>query len=152
MEDFFKVITPICIGFVSAFFGSRLALIKFKKEKDWERKEKAYSEIIDSLYDLLQHCEIHKENYGQGTGYSELKENSFREKYDKAFWQIKKVTDIGAFVISESTNQVLVSLRNREKWDWNSNPSFEIYESDYKYYKSALKEIVAIAKDELQSK
>lgn len=58
------IITPIIIGFISAYIGSVLAIRKFKKEKLWERREKAYTEIIYALYDILQHLEIQKEDYG----------------------------------------------------------------------------------------
>jgi hypothetical protein len=126
-----------------------LAIVKFKKEKQWERKEKAYTEIIDSLYDLLQHCEIHKEDYGQGTGYSESKEQELGKKFNQAFWKIKKATDIGAFVISHEADKVLTELKEREKLNWNENPSFDVYEHEYQHYQAALNKIVKIAKAEL---
>jgi hypothetical protein len=42
LEEFFKIVTQMLVGFTSAFFGSLFAIVKFKKEKQWERKEKAY--------------------------------------------------------------------------------------------------------------
>jgi len=151
LEDLPNLITPIAVGFISAFFGSLVAIRKFKKEKLWERKEKAYSEIIDALYDLLQHCEIHKEDYGQGTGLSETKEKELSDNYNKAFWKIKKTTDIGTFVISSKAHDVLSELRNREKLDWERNPSFDIHENEYQYFQTALNKIVLIAKNELNA-
>ncbi len=151
MEYIASFITPITIGFISAFFGSLVAIRKFKKEKLWERKEKAYGEIINALYDLLQHCEIHKEDYGQGTGFSEEKEQEFGDKYNKAFWKIKKITDIGAFVISSEAHSILSELRNREMLNWEENPSFDVYEHEYQHFQAALNQIVIIAKAELNA-
>lgn len=151
MDEFFKIVTPMFVGFISAFFGSLFAISKFKKEKLWERKEKAYSEIIDSLYDLLQHCEIHKEDYGQGTGYSESIERKMRENFNQAFWKIKKATDVGAFVISREAHRVLTELKERKKLNWNENPSFDVYEHEYQYFQVALNKIVQIAKAELHA-
>ena len=56
------------------------------------------------MYDLVQYCEIKKEDYSQGTGYPKGKENEFRERYNKGYWKIKKVTDISVFVVSSETN------------------------------------------------
>ena len=149
--DIDNIISTVLVGFVAAFLGSLVALRKFKKEKSWERKEKAYTEIIDALYDLLQHCEIHKEDYGQGTGLSESKEDELRNNYSRAFWEIKKVTDIGAFVISAEAHDVLIKLSNREKLNWHDNPSFDIYEHEYQEFQTALNKIVKIARSELNA-
>lgn len=139
------------VGFISAFIGSLLAIVKFKKEKLWERKEKAYTEIIDSLYDLLQHCEIRKKDYGQGTGLSVSKEIEIGEKFNQAFWKIKKSTDVGAFIISHEAHKVLTELKEREELNWNENPSFELYEHEYQHFQGALNKIVQIAKAELHA-
>jgi hypothetical protein len=152
MEQLLSLIVTASVGFLSACLGSLVAINKFKKEKNWERKEKAYIEIIDSLYDLLQHCEIHKEDYGQGTGFTEEKEEEFRQRFNVAFWKIKKATDIGAFVISKEAHAVLSELNSREKLNWNENPIFEIYEHEYSHFQKALQNLVAIAKNELHEK
>ena len=86
MTEFFLKILP---GIITAVLASSLAakwsLRKFYSEKWWQRKENAYVEIIDALYDLIQYCEIRKEDYGQGTGYSEDKERKFADRYRQAF-------------------------------------------------------------------
>ncbi len=151
MEELSKIITPIFIGFISAYFGSLLAIRKFKEEKLWERQEKAYTEIIDALYNMLQYCEIQKEDYGGGTGYSEKKENEFSEEYSKAFWKIKKATDIGAFVISSEAHSVLMELRNREQLKWEENASWDIYEYEFQHFQKALNKVVVIANKEVNS-
>ena len=136
---------------MSAYIGSLLAVRKFKKEKLWERKEKAYAEVIDALYAMLQHCEIHKEDYGEGTGFSEEKERELREAYGAAHWKIKKATDIGAFVISKKAHTVLIELRKREFLRWEENPKFDIYEHEFQHFQKALNEIVDIANNELNT-
>lgn len=85
------------------------------------------------MYDLVQYCEIKKEDYSQGTGYPKGKENEFRERYNKGYWKIKKVTDISVFVVSSETNAILKELRDRPRPNWDENPIFDIYEQDYNY-------------------
>lgn len=50
----------IIIAIFASFLTSSLALQKFYSEKWWERKEKAYTEIIDALYHLITYCEVQK--------------------------------------------------------------------------------------------
>ncbi|GAG81179.1 unnamed protein product, partial [marine sediment metagenome] len=56
-----SLITAISILIV-ACKTVKWSLKQFYSEKWWERKERAYTEIIDALYDLLQYCEIQKED------------------------------------------------------------------------------------------
>ena len=152
MEEFLlKILPGIIIAIFASYLAAKWSLKKFYSEKWWERKEIAYAEIIDALYDLIQYCEIQKDDYGQGTGYSEERENEFRERYNQAYWKIKKVTDIGAFVVSNKAQSILMELRDHPRLDWNENPPFDIYAEDYKYYRDALNKIVQVAKNDLNA-
>lgn len=152
MFDFLLKILP---GIITAFLGSYLAakwsMRKFYSEQWWQRKERAYIEIIDALYDLIQYCEIQKKDYGAGTGYSEEIESDFRAKHSQALWKIKKTTDIGGFVISSKAAGILKELRDRPRLDFNENPLWELYEQDYDYYRDVLNKIVSAAKEDLNA-
>lgn len=143
-------------GIMTALLGSYLAarwsMKKFYSEKWWDRKEQAYAEIIDALYDVIQYCEIKKEDYGQGTGYSSEKESEFSSNYTAAFWKIKRATDVGAFVISAEAQSVLKNLRERPKLNWEENPPWDLYEEDYEAHLNALNKIVELAKKDLGAK
>ena len=147
--DFLIKITP---GIVAAFVASRLAVNKFYKEKSWERREKAYAEIINALYNLIKYFRVHKEDYGQGTGLSENKEAELYADYISAASSLSKATDIGSFYISEAANKVLGKLRNREQLNYHEEPMFEIYESEYQAHQLALDEFLGIAKKDLKVK
>ncbi len=142
-------------GMITAILASYLAakwsLKRLYSEKWWERKERAYEELIEALYDILQYCEIKKEDYGGGTGYPEEKMKEFQEKYTRAFWKIKKATDIGAFVVSPAAEIILKDLRNRPELKWEENPPWDIYEQDYKSYHDALKKVVDVARKDLRA-
>ena len=49
------IIIAIFTSSITAYLTAKWSLKRFYSEKWWERKEKAYSEIIDALYDLLQY-------------------------------------------------------------------------------------------------
>lgn len=152
MIDFLlKALPGIVSAIIASYLAANWSLRKFYSEKWWERKERAYTEIIDALYDLLQYCEIQKEDYGRGTGYSDVKVKELEERYSQAFWKIKKATDIGAFVVSSEAESILKELRDRPQLKWNENPPCDIFEQDYKYYNDALRRIVEIARSDLKA-
>jgi hypothetical protein len=147
VTDFLIKITP---GLIAALVASRLAVKKFYKEKSWERREKAYAEIINALYNLIKYFRIHKEDYGQGTGLPDDKEQELYVEYVNASSSLAKATDIGSFYISNNASMVLRELRNREKLDYREEPRFEIYESEYQAHQIALDKLLEIARKDLR--
>lgn len=152
MEFLIKVVPGVITAILGSYLAARWSLKKFYSEKWWERKEHAYAEIINALYDVIQYCEIKKEDYGQGTGYSQEKESEFASNYSAAFWKIKRATDVGAFVISGEAQKVLKELRERPRLKWEENPPWDIYEEDYEAHRAALSKIVELAKKDLGAK
>jgi len=151
VEFILKALPGVVTAIIASYLAAKWSMRKFYSEKWWERKEHAYVEIIDALYDLVQYCEIQKNDYGEGTGYTEEKEKEFRKRYNQAYWKIKKATDIGTFVVSSEAEAVLKELRNRPKLAWEENPPWDIYEQDYKYHRDALNKIVRLAKEDLKA-
>ena len=148
----FKLVSSIVSPFLAAYLASHWALKKHYKEKWWERKEIAYKDIIDSLYDLLQYCEIEKEDYGQGSEIQIDKFNELQERYNQAYWSIKKNITIAEYIVSEDAAVTLKKLQNREKLKWEENPPWEIFEAEYNAYKKALIEIIRISNIDLKKK
>lgn len=151
MTDIFQSILPgLLVAIVASYVTAQLALRKLYAEKWWERKAKAYTEIIEALYDLLQYCEIKKADYGNNAGYSEEKMKELSEKYSRAYWEVKKATDIGAFVVSPEAELILKELRERPRMEWDKCPPWEIYAEDYEHYRDALSKIAGIARKDLK--
>jgi hypothetical protein len=129
--------------------SARWAVQRTYNEKWWERKERAYADIIDALHDLLRYSELIAEEYLTGR-HEHQNKKEFEDKYTEAYWKIQKVTDIGAFTISEEATSILLHLQNRPKLKWNENPPWEIYEEDSKHYRDALTKIRKCARKELK--
>jgi hypothetical protein len=134
-EILLKFLPGIIAAIIASYLAARWSLRKIYSEKWWERKERAYSEIIASLCDILQFYEFKKDHYGWGRRLSEDKENEIEEKYREAYWNLKKVTDIGGFVISNEAAKVLEDLRNMPTLNWDENPPNDVYEQDYLNHK-----------------
>jgi hypothetical protein len=151
-----EILPSAFIGIISsciaAYLSSSWAVKKFYKEKRWERKNEAYEEIINALYNLLQYCEIEKKDYGQGSGYSDGKKKEIIDSFNQGYWTIKKISTLKQYFYSNDVCSILDKLNNREKLEWNENPSWEIYENEYIAYKNALDDIIKAAKRDLRIK
>jgi len=64
----------IIAAIVASYLAARWSLRKIYSEKWWERKEKAYSEIIGALSDIMQYSEFQRDNWECGLKLSEEKE------------------------------------------------------------------------------
>ncbi len=69
-----------------------------------------------------------------------------------AAFSLSRATDIGSFYISESASRVLVKLKSREQLNYNKEPMFDIYESEYQAHQLALDEFLDIVKKDLKIK
>lgn len=145
-----KVLPGIATAIVAAFLSSRWSLRRLLADKWWTRKEHAYSEIIDALYDLLQYTEIKKEDYGDGAGFSENRMKELADLYSAAIWKIKRATAIGAFVISDESAEILTTLRSRPELNWDENPPWDVYDDEHLGYKTALDEFRTAARNDLR--
>jgi len=151
IEQLLSFLPGILAAIVASYLTARWSLKKIYSEKWWERKERAYSEIIGSLYDVTQYCEAQVDYYESGGKYSEERMKEIQGKYVEAYRKLKKVATIGGFAISNEGARVLQDLLNRPKLLWEENHPSEIYDYDYKHYKQALEKFVEIANKDLKA-
>lgn len=145
-----SLVSGTIIAIVSSYLTSIWTMKKFYTEKWWDRKEQAYTEIINALYDMVRFYEVYKEDYGQDYFISEERATDLRQKYSNGMRKLHRATDLASLYVSDDAANELVKLRNREALDQRSNPSWEVYESEYKYHKQTLDELLIIAKKDLK--
>ncbi|EPK6958738.1 hypothetical protein LLI02_003291 [Acinetobacter baumannii] len=144
------MVSGTVIAIVSSYLTSIWTMKKFYTEKWWDRKEQAYTEIINALYDMIQFYKVYKEDYGQDDFISDERATDLRQKYSDGIRKLYRATDLATLYVSEEAVNVLVKLRNREILDQRSNPLWEVYELEYKYYNQSLTQLLIIAKKDLK--
>ena len=153
MPDYLKILIPGAIGLVTtvcaAFLSARWGVRRAFAERWWDRKVQAYSEIIDALHDMLRYSAFVADRDLNGDGATHPKEQEFATRYTEAYWKLQRMTDIGAFVISEKAAHILQKLRDRPKLNWEDGPTFEIREEEAARYREALNGIRKCAKADL---
>lgn len=108
-----KIIEALLVAVPTAFLTARFSLKRYYSEKWWERKIDTYTAIFNALYHMKNYCEeiiTNIEIMGEDALLKEHQNLEINNKYYKAIDEIKRVTDIGAFVVSEKTIESLKDL------------------------------------------
>ena len=137
-------------GITAARLSAKWATEGALKQRWSERKEKAYAEIVEALYDIILFCDLAEVEYMKMNERDNPKMADYRSKYSEAYLKIQRATDIGAFVISDDSVSILSDLRKRPTLDWNKNPPWEIYEEESRHFHDALAAIMRCAKHDLK--
>jgi len=147
-----KILPGIAVAFFSSFLAARWAMRKFYTEKWWDRKDKAYTEIINALYDNVHFYEVFKEDYGQNEFISEQRSQDLHQQHYKGIRTVRRATDLATLYVSRDAVKVLENLRKRETLDYEHNPLWDVYEDELEHHKKALEKLVKIAAKDLKGK
>ena len=151
IEIILNLVEPIIIAIIAAYFAAKWAISKFYTERWWEKKEKAYTELIESITNILIYLDLKVDESLDPNIFMGPDENITNE-YTSSYWKLKKATITGSFTLSKEAEDLLVNLSNREKLSLKENAPFEVYEQEIKYFKNALTKIKEIANKDLKSK
>ena len=148
-----EIAQPALISVVTAVITAvvtvRLSLHNFYSQKWWEKQAEVYSEILASL----AHMQVSSEyEFDSSVGFPSTEEQKKiqSERWRKSKARIEQITNIGAFIISETVHEHLVVLQkkleaNKEKTDWHL-----VIESELTAVRKAIKAIRECAKRELK--
>lgn len=145
-----SVFIPIFLAIISALLTAKVALKSFRSQRWWERKADAYSRIVESLHDLMEYHSAMSDESMTGAERNEAQFAQLRGEYEKAYRDLRKVTGIGAYIISDEVAQVLAALDARPRPQWKpAVPPWELYDAEFDAYKTALMQIRQLAKKDL---
>jgi len=156
------VTTPNSITLIAAILAFVAALIaavvsvynarfrRFARERWWERKVEAYSGIIEALSDLVYYYEEHYDAEIEGQTLSDEHRKEIAEHWQKGYAKVKRVTAIGAFLISPDAETALQQMWKEKGKGVHPNDWFGLLESDYVAARGCLQSIVAAAKKDLK--
>lgn len=146
------LIPSLIVAVVTAIVAVRLSLRKFYTERWWERKADAYSRIVEALHNQKNYAEQKLEiemSYPRG-------DRDRGKKLDKQwadadiYAELQRAADLGAFVISEETEEIIRKFLNRSKGDFDHDPLSEIIETDLAHTKKCLSAVKDAAKKDLR--
>ena len=149
-NSIFDFILKVIPGILVALVAWKLSVNKYYREKSWERKEKAYSEMVNALYDMIKFHRIQKEDYGNGTGLSDEAEYNLRIDYIKSRSELSKASAVGTFYFPNEITAILNELDNRPGYNRDEGPLFDYHHYEYEEYMKALGQFLELAKKDLR--
>jgi len=136
------------IAVVVSAYNARFS--RFASERWWERKAEAYVQIINALSDLVFYYEQTYNAEFEGRELSDARKEEINRDWQRGFLQVKKASNIGAFMISKKAEDALKQYwgeptERHDPGDW-------FWHLEYNYSKAdeCLKQMVICAKADLQ--
>ena len=158
-----KLVIPFFIAALTAKFSTKFALNKFYKEKWWEKRLEAFTEIINIAYrikmsnDYFLSCEYAKVEPGESRFKPHPKE--IEEKLQAEYWldlqELERIAQLADFTLTTKVKSILdayVNARKKMMDDWYDDAieSFDASEKDLSLSEKLLSDLVAEAQRELK--
>lgn len=165
MDVFSKIVVPLLAASFAAFFSARFALNKFYKEKWWEKRLDAFTDIINLAYrlkmanDYFLNCEYAKRDIDE----EEFKPHpkGIEDKLTSDYWidqqNLERIAQLADFTLTANARKILeeyLVARDKILQDWRDDAidNLEGSERDYDLSKQLLEKLVVEAKKELKIK
>ncbi|HDT5515071.1 hypothetical protein [Klebsiella aerogenes] len=160
-----KFIVPLLVAALAAYFSTKFALNKFYKEKWWEKRLEAFTEIINIAYrikmsnDYFLSCEYAQMEPGDSRFKPHPKE--IEEKLRAEYWldlqELERIAQLADFTLTTTVKNMLDSYVNSRKkvmddWYDDAIESIDASIKDLKLSEKLLSDLVKEAKRELKIK
>lgn len=163
MDILSKFVVPLLVAALAAFFSTKFALNKFYKEKWWEKRLEAFTEIINIAYrikmsnDYFLNCEYAQMEPGEPRFKPHPKE--IEEKLRAEYWldlqEVERIAQLADFTLTTKVKSILdvyVNARKKMMDDWHEHAieSLDASEKDLTLSENLLSDLVSEAKRELK--
>ncbi|MGR7056855.1 hypothetical protein ACU63P_12680 [Klebsiella aerogenes] len=160
-----KFIVPLLVAALTAYFSTKFALNKFYKEKWWEKRLEAFTEIINIAYrikmtnDYFLNCEYAQMDPGDSRFKPHPKE--IEEKLRAEYWldlqELERIAQLADFTLTTTVKHMLdsyVDARKKVMDDWYDDAieSIDVSIKELKLSEKLLSDLVKEAKRELKIK
>lgn len=139
------LVPSLIVAVLTAVITVRLSLRRFRTERWWEHKADVYSRIVGALYNVAEYCSEESRATLRGADIGE----DAKQRYKEAHRDLKKVTAIGAYIISDEVAEALAKLEARPRLASDEYDFLQALDADYKAYKATLEEVRELAKKDL---
>lgn len=145
-------VTSAATGTVTALLAVNLALGRFRKERWWDRKERAYSDLLGALYHVRSYAASTIDRYegGAGTPIDDELMEELAARSAAAHDEIRRAIAMGNFVISKEAAALLEKLGRSLDDPHHDEDIYEMASSDLKVVEVAIRDLKVIAKHDLK--
>ena len=107
------LIPSLIVAVVTALLTVRLSLRKFYTERWWERKADAYSRIVEALHKYKKYDQQKLKIEMSYPRDDSDKKKILEKQWADANAELQRAVDLGAFVISEQTEEINEVVRQQ---------------------------------------
>ncbi|HBL4694222.1 TPA: hypothetical protein LRL12_000388 [Citrobacter freundii] len=159
-----KFVVPVLVAALAAYFSTKFALNKFYKEKWWEKRLEAFTDIINLTYrlkmanDYFLNCEYAKRGIEEDF---KPHPKGIEDQLTSEYWidqqNLERIAQLADFTLTANARKILedyLAAREKTLQDWRDDAidSLEGAERDYALSKQLLEKLVVEAKKELKIK
>lgn len=159
----FKYLSPLLVAVVAAIFSTKFALNKFYKEKWWEKRLEAFTEIINIAYRIKMtdgyFLDYEYERTGEFDSRFKPHPKDIEDKLVVEYWldlqELERIAQLADFTLTANVKTILdnfVSARKIITDDcyYNALSNLEASEKYLSLTEKLLGELVSEAKNELK--
>jgi hypothetical protein len=147
------LIPGVVLAFVTSYVTVQLSIRQFREEKWWEKKEAAYSSMIDVVHRLKEYASHH---YDRGIGKirpSEEEKQKIEEGWKTSNAEYRRLRDLATFHVSPEAVDILHRYDERKNRARNeSDDIIDWIEADLDASTECLKELIQEARRDLGAK
>ena len=152
--DVYSVVGALVVAVISSFITAHIALWRFRKSTQWERKAEAYDRVIQALGDLQFVLET-LEDEAVANAYSEppppTEDGDHDSKVRKANFEIRKATLLGSYLFSKEALRILEEYGSDEYNAGEEGHWQGFVNTKYGAVKTCLRDFIPAAQRDLKS-
>ena len=153
MTEFEKFILQAAISISGsiggAFLATHLAMKKFRREKWWEKKAAAYTELIEALHTMKWPVSEHFNAVIESREISKEESHRLWEEFKTARQNIWRIADGSTFLVSEDVMTAVRDMEHDLSSAKNAQSWFNHLDEQYAAVNKCLERIKQIGKNDL---
>jgi hypothetical protein len=145
-----QVLLPgMAIAVLSAWITVRLAIRRFHQERWWEKKESAYSSLLEVLHRFNRYASLHYDRQFMDQETSDEDKATLEAEWQKTNREYERLRDLASLHLSENAMSILDEYDKRKREARNED-FFKWIEDDLAAATNCLEQLKRAAKEDLK--
>ena len=145
-----KILSAIAIAAASSWITVQLSINKFRSERWWEKKVKAYECVIEAFHNSKEFYSEHMIAEEERRKVSDERDAELRKLSKEAKDQISRASDIGSFILSKEALEILARYHSQLASAPRGQTWYEYLDTDLSLTNSYMHEFIQEAHRDLK--
>ena len=150
MDPLLAIPIGITVGAVTSWVTVRLSLHRFREEKWWELRVRAYERVVDALHDSKVYSSAKIDATIQGTKSPDETNKALTDRAIKATQEIERAADLGAFLLGNEARERLKQYLIEKEEAIQIGEWMSLLEGTWAAADTCLQDIIELARQDLR--